>query len=68
LRGGNIDVSGVAEDNSRISEQLRAFDGSLWFKGGNVTSINAFPQAGPEASRFELSVEVSAPSAGAEGS
>lgn len=68
LRGGNIDVTGVAEDNSRISEQLRAFDGSLWFKGGNVTSINAFPQAGPEASRFALSVEVSAPSAGAEGS
>lgn len=67
LRGTDIAVTGVAEDNSRISSQLRAFDQSLWFTEGNVTSINAFPQAGPEASRFELSVKVSAPSAGAEG-
>ncbi|MDG1114029.1 MAG: PilN domain-containing protein [Pseudomonadales bacterium] len=67
LRGADISVTGVAEDNSRISDQLRAFDQSLWFTGGNVTSIDAFPQAGPEASRFALSVKVSAPSAGAEG-
>ena len=68
LSGTNIAVTGIAEDNSRISDQLRAFDQSLWFTEGNVTSINAFPQAGPEASRFALSVKVSAPSAGAEGS
>ena len=68
LSGKNISVAGVDEDNKRISNQLRSFDRSLWFSGGNVTSINAFPAAGAEASRFALSVVVSAPSAGEEGS
>jgi type IV pilus assembly protein PilN len=61
LSGESIAITGVAEDNNRISSQLRQFDGSEWFSGANVTSINAYPQAGPEASRFSLSVRVSAP-------
>ncbi|MGB1755185.1 MAG: PilN domain-containing protein, partial [Pseudomonadales bacterium] len=63
LSGESIAITGVAEDNNRISSQLRQFDGSAWFTGANVTSINAYPQAGPEASRFSLSVRVSAPAA-----
>ena len=61
LSGESIAITGVAEDNNRISSQLHQFDGSEWFSGANVTSINAYPQAGPEASRFSLSVRVSAP-------
>lgn len=61
LKGDAIDVTGVAKDNTRISEQLRNFENSAWFAGPNVTSISALPQAGPEASRFSLSVKISAP-------
>jgi len=56
-------ITGIAEDNNRISSQLRNFERSSWFTAANVTSIDAFPQAGPEASRFSLTVELSAPSA-----
>ena len=56
-------ITGIAEDNNRISSQLRNFERSSWFTAANVTSIDAFPQAGPEASRFSLTVELSAPRA-----
>jgi len=64
LKGEGISVTGVAKDNSRISNQLRNFENSVWFASPNVTSISALPQAGPEASRFSLSVEISAPGGG----
>jgi len=64
LKGEGISVTGVAKDNSRISNQLRNFENSAWFASPNVTSISALPQAGPEASRFSLSVEISAPGGG----
>jgi type IV pilus assembly protein PilN len=59
----SISITGISENNNQISSQLRQFDQSDWFSEPNVTSINAFPQAGPEASRFSLSVIVSAPAA-----
>lgn len=57
----NIEISGVAESNNRISSQLRNFQESAWFTKPNVTEINAAPTFGPQASSFELSVKQDSP-------
>jgi len=59
--GKNIQISGIAESNNRISSQLRNFQESDWFTKPNVTEINAAPTYGPQASSFELSVQQDAP-------
>ena len=61
LNGGKLDIQGVAESNNRISSQLRNFDESEWFKGPNVTAINAQPAFGPQAAAFTLSVAQDTP-------
>ena len=57
----NIQISGIAESNNRISSQLRNFQESEWFTRPNVTEINAATTFGPQASSFELSVKQDAP-------
>jgi len=57
----NIQISGIAESNNRISSQLRNFQESDWFTRPNVTEINAAPTFGPQASSFELSVKQDTP-------
>ena len=61
MKGDTIFVSGVAEDNNRISNQLRNFSTSDWFVLPNVTKIDADARYGPLASRFSLSVMRSTP-------
>lgn len=61
MQGKRLAISGIAESNTRISSQLRNFADSEWFDKPNVTEINAAPTFGPQASRFSLSVEQSAP-------
>ena len=61
LAGGKLEVRGVAEANPRISSQLRNYNESDWFANPNVTAITADPTFGPQASRFNLSVEQSTP-------
>jgi len=61
LAGKNMAIAGIAESNNRISSQLRNFSESDWFDKPNVTAINADQSYGPQASRFSLSVERSAP-------
>ncbi|MBT3428160.1 MAG: pilus assembly protein PilN [Gammaproteobacteria bacterium] len=61
MTGETIFVSGVAEDNNRISNQLRNFSTSDWFVHPNVTKIDADDRYGPLASRFSLSVMRSSP-------
>ncbi|MEX2488118.1 MAG: PilN domain-containing protein [Pseudomonadales bacterium] len=56
-----LKVVGVAESNNRISSQLRNFEESDWFRDPNVTSIDADPSFGPQASRFNLTVKQDAP-------
>ncbi len=54
-------ISGVAESNNRISNQLRNFNESEWFEGPNVTAIKANAAFGPQASQFSLTVQQSTP-------
>ena len=54
-------IRGVAEDNNRISNQLRNFSTSKWFRLPNVTKIDADSRYGELASRFSLSVMRSSP-------
>lgn len=61
LKGKTLDIHGVAESNNRISSQLRNFEESEWFSKPNVTEITADPTYGPQASRFTLTVQQSAP-------
>ena len=61
ISGKNLQISGIAESNNRISSQLRNFQESDWFTKPNVTEINAAPTYGPQASSFELSVQQDAP-------
>ena len=57
----NIQISGIAESNNRISSQLRNFQESEWFTRPNVTEINAATTFGPQASSFELSEKQDTP-------
>ncbi|MBT7538985.1 MAG: PilN domain-containing protein [Gammaproteobacteria bacterium] len=57
----NIQISGIAESNNRISSQLRNFQESEWFTRPNVTEINAATTFGPQASSFKLSVKQDTP-------
>jgi len=62
VAGPKIEVQGIAESNNRISNQLRNFSDSPWFDQPNVTGIVADPNFGPQASKFQLSVEQATPS------
>ncbi|MDA0789062.1 MAG: PilN domain-containing protein [Proteobacteria bacterium] len=61
FRGNLLAITGIAESNTRISNQLRNFSESDWFDKPNVTAIQADPRYGPQASTFTLSVEQSVP-------
>jgi type IV pilus assembly protein PilN len=56
-----LSIKGIAESNNRISNQLRNLSDSEWLDKPNVTAINADTEYGPQASRFSLSVQQSAP-------
>lgn len=60
-KGKSLTLSGIAESNNRISNQLRNFSESEWFDKPNVTAINANPNYGPQASQFDLTVEQTTP-------
>ncbi len=61
MQGTDLAISGVAESNNRISNQLRNFSESEWFDRPNVTAINADDNYGPQASQFELTVAQTTP-------
>jgi len=61
-----VDVQGAAESNNRVSSLMRNFDRSDWFEQPNLMAVRAFPEFGEQASRFQLSVQVSMPEAGSE--
>lgn len=61
-QGGKIELTGVAESNNRISSLMRNLDSSEWFKSPNLTSVDARPEFGEQASQFSLSFEITTPS------
>ena len=61
MAGQELAITGIAESNNRISNQLRNFSDSDWFDKPNVTAINADQEFGPQASQFSLTVEQATP-------
>lgn len=56
-----IDVSGVAESNTRVSSLMRQLDASDWFESPNLTSVQAATDFGEQASSFKMTVLISPP-------
>lgn len=61
--GNKITLKGIAESNNRISSLMRNLDKSEWFEDPNLTSVQAKPEFGEQASEFGLSFKISTPSA-----
>lgn len=57
----NIEITGVAESNNRVSSLMRQMDKSEWFENPNLTSVQAAPTFGDQASAFKMSVGISPP-------
>lgn len=56
-----IEISGVAESNNRVSSLMRQMDKSDWFENPNLTSVQAAPEYGDQASAFKMAVGISPP-------
>lgn len=59
-----LKADGVAESNNRISSLMRRLDGSDWFSSPNLKAVKADPDFGEQASRFEMSFNISTPDLG----
>lgn len=59
--GQKIDIAGTAESNNRVSSLMRQMDKSDWFENPNLTSVQAAPEFGEQASAFKMTVQVSPP-------
>jgi type IV pilus assembly protein PilN len=59
LKGKTISVKGIAESNNRVSSLMRNLDGSDWFQSPNLTAVKSEPEAGEQASAFDMTVELS---------
>jgi type IV pilus assembly protein PilN len=57
----NIAITGIAESNNRVSSLMRQLDKSDWFESPNLTSVQAAPEIGEQASAFKMTVKVSPP-------
>ena len=62
-KGGRISLTGTAESNNRISSLMRRLDNSAWFDDPNLSGVSANPDFGDQASNFNLSFKITAPSA-----
>jgi type IV pilus assembly protein PilN len=56
-----ISISGVAESNNRVSSLMRRLDASDWLANSVLYKVQAYPDFGPEANSFDLTVTVQAP-------
>ena len=56
-----IEIVGIAESNNRVSSLMRQLDKSDWFESPNLTSVQAAPDFGEQASAFKMSVQISPP-------
>ena len=56
-----IAISGVAESNNRVSSLMRRLDASDWLANSKLDKVQAQPDFGAEANRFDLTVDVQAP-------
>ncbi|MCL6270590.1 PilN domain-containing protein [Sansalvadorimonas sp. 2012CJ34-2] len=59
VKGGEINIQGVAESNNRISKLMRKLDESDWFSDPNLTAVKALNSG--DGSTFDLTVMQSTP-------
>ena len=59
--GERLDIVGMAESNSRISNLMRQFEDSEWFANPNLTNVAAADSARSGYSQFNLSVQQRTP-------
>ena len=61
-----INITGIAESNNRVSSLMRRLDGSDWFHEPNLEGVRAAPDFGEQATTFNMTVKLQLPSAGEE--
>ncbi|WP_323751877.1 PilN domain-containing protein [Marinobacter sp.] len=59
--GERLDIVGMAESNSRISNLMRQFEESGWFTGPNLSNVSAADNRRAGYSQFNLSVQQKTP-------
>ena len=62
-----INITGIAESNNRVSSLMRRLDASDWFMNPNLQGVRAEPSFGDQATNFRMTVKLQLPSAGEEG-
>ena len=61
-RKGNIlTIEGTAESYNRVASFMRNLESSDWYASPNLSSVQASPDEGEDASTFKMTVETSAP-------
>ena len=60
-KGNKIEINGIAESNNRVSSLMRRLDKSDWFENPNLTSVQAAPNYGDQASDFKMAVGIVLP-------
>ncbi|WP_444899277.1 PilN domain-containing protein [Microbulbifer sp. VAAC004] len=58
-KGSQLELSGIAESNNRVSSFMRNLDQSDWYESPNLTDVTASPEYGEQASAFQLTVNLS---------
>lgn len=66
--GQTITIRGTAESNNRVSSLMRRLDASAWFSSPILKAVTANPGFGEQANDFDLTVTVSEPGVGEDGS
>ncbi len=64
--GDEFRLEGISESNNRISEFMRRIEDSEWFADTSIISIEAEPDAGPQAQSFSLRLIATLPDGGEE--
>ena len=60
-KGNLVTIEGVAESYNRVASFMRNLESSDWYASPNLSSVQAAPEEGEDASTFKMTVETSAP-------
>ncbi len=60
-KGNLVTIEGFAESYNRIASFMRNLEASDWYGSYNLSSVQAAPEEGEDASSFKMTVETSAP-------
>lgn len=60
-KGTTLTIDGVAESYNRVASFMRNLEASDWYASPNLSSVQAAPDQGDDASTFKMTVETSAP-------